>query len=218
MFASRLALVALISFAVQANPTKGVGCGGDTDVLLELQDTATTCRAFEKLRAAMIAGHKTRFNFHMRHNDPQAVLLRLDSEREPVLNKRNLDAIKVFLLKKGQRCTYSQKFSNNPCFTTDHFIFYLNPDPGGPYQHPQWNMNCDPNEGDFNTLVVRRRMLDDRDDGRDQYAYIGFINADDIRVAPAFGDHPPALQLHALAVNAVRELRAARAVDGVSLR
>ena len=99
-------------------------------------------------------------------------------------------------------------FNNNPCFTTEHFIFYLNPDPGGPYQHRQWNMNCDLDKGDFNTLVVRRRMLDDRDDGRNQYAYIGFINADDIRLVPAFGDHLSALQLLELSLKAVKEVLA----------
>ena len=167
--------------------------------------------------AAPIAARGARFNSHGGHNDPQTALLRLRSAQEPVLNKRNLDTIKSFVLKKGQRCTYSQKFNDNPCFATEHFIFYLNPDPGGPHQYPQWNMNCDPNGGDFNTLVIRRRMLDNRDDGRDQYRYIGFIDGDDIQIKSAFGDDPPPSQLREFALTGVKELLAARAAQSVTL-
>ncbi len=215
MFVSRFAFVVFAFFLAQADPISGAGYGGDPDLLIEPQDEATTRLVAEEVRTAMPAGQGWRFNLDVRHNDQQHELLGLHNEQEPVLNKRTLDVIKAFLLKKGQRCTYSQKFNNNPCFTTEHFKFYLNPDSGGPHQHPQWNMNCDPERGDFNTLVIRRRMLDDRDDGRNQYAYIAFINADDIRVASAFGDHPPPLQLRELAVNAVKELLASMAVERI---
>jgi uncharacterized protein YcfL len=71
-----------------------------------------------------------------------------------VLNKKNLDIAKRFMLKNGQTCTWSNMYNNNPCFATAHYQFYLNPDPGGPHNHRQWNIDCDPKKGDFNTLVI----------------------------------------------------------------
>jgi hypothetical protein len=79
----------------------------------------------------------------------------VESSQNKVLSKKNLDAIKQFILKTGQTCTYSNMYNNNPCYQTAHYQFYLNPDPGGPHNHPQWNINCDPKKGDFNTLVIK---------------------------------------------------------------
>lgn len=74
---------------------------------------------------------------------------------EMTLTKPNLDKIKQFILKRGQTCTYNNMFNHQPCISTDHFTFYLHPDPG-PNNQLQWNINCDPAIGDFNTLVVHR--------------------------------------------------------------
>jgi hypothetical protein len=80
------------------------------------------------------------------------------SSQNKVLSKKNLDAIKRFILKTGQTCTYSNMYNDNPCYQTAHYQFYLNPDPGGPHNHPQWNINCDPKKGDFNSLVIETNM------------------------------------------------------------
>jgi hypothetical protein len=79
----------------------------------------------------------------------------IKGSEDAVLNKKNLDIAKRYLLKNGQTCTWSNMYNNNPCFATQHYYFYLNPDPGGPHHHSQWNINCDPKLGDFNTLVIR---------------------------------------------------------------
>jgi hypothetical protein len=98
----------------------------------------------------------------------EQVTVRVYSNQEMVLNKANLDKIKNFVLKIGKRCTYCQLYNNNPCFSTESFDFYLDPDPGGPDNHPQFNLNCDPKKSDFNTLVIRsRRKLDFGDQYRD---------------------------------------------------
>lgn len=76
------------------------------------------------------------------------------SSTEPVLNKTNLNRVKHHILETGRRCTYSNMYNNNPCMVLQEFELYLNPDPGGPYGDPQWNINCDVTLGDFNTLVV----------------------------------------------------------------
>ena len=72
---------------------------------------------------------------------------------DPVLNKKNLDKVKRHIITNGYRCTYVNKYNNNPCWAVSEFQFYLNPDPG-PDGHQQWNFNCDITRGDFNTLVV----------------------------------------------------------------
>ena len=75
---------------------------------------------------------------------------------DPVLNKKNLDKVKRHIITNGDRCTYVNKYNNNPCWAVSEFQFYLNPDPG-PDGHRQWNINCDIARGDFNTLVVHVR-------------------------------------------------------------
>jgi hypothetical protein len=79
----------------------------------------------------------------------------IKSSENDIINKNNLDLAKRFILKNGQTCTWSNMYNNNPCFATTHYQFYLNPDPGGPNNNPQSNINCDPKIGDFNTLVIR---------------------------------------------------------------
>jgi hypothetical protein len=37
----------------------------------------------------------------------------------------------------------------------DDMDLFLNPEPGGPNNHPQWNINCDQTKSDFNQIVVR---------------------------------------------------------------
>ncbi len=89
----------------------------------------------------------------MAHAEDHTVEIK--SGESEILNKNNLDVAKRFMLKNGQTCTWSNMYNNNPCFATTHYQFYLNPDPGGPHHHPQWNINCDPKKGDFNTLAIR---------------------------------------------------------------
>ena len=97
MFIFRFALMRLFAFAVlaslavRADPVKSVDCGGDTDVPMERQNVTTTRRVAEEVRAVTSKGQGARFNFQVRHNNPKAVLHRLHGEREPMLNKRNLD-------------------------------------------------------------------------------------------------------------------------------
>lgn len=73
--------------------------------------------------------------------------------KDPLLNKTNLDRVKRHILALGERCTYGNKFNHNPCWMLPPYQFYLDPDPG-PQGQAQWNINCDPARGDFNTLVV----------------------------------------------------------------
>jgi hypothetical protein len=104
------------------------------------------------------------------------VTLRLRSDEEEIINKINLDQIKKFILQQGRRCTYSQMYNDNPCYEIGPYLYYLNPDPGGPHNHPQWNINSDREKGDFNTLVIRRNLDVDRSDSAfdDQYRNIDF--------------------------------------------
>lgn len=80
------------------------------------------------------------------------------SERQ-TLSKGNLDRVKRYILESGERCTYVNKYNNNPCIKLPQLRLYLNPDPG-PDGHPQWNINCDITRGDFNTLVVQEESGD----------------------------------------------------------
>ena len=66
-------------------------------------------------------------------------------------------AIKTFILSKGQKRTYSNRFNNNPYYLFGDMEVFLNPEPGGPHQHPQWNINCDPKLSDFTELVIRTK-------------------------------------------------------------
>jgi hypothetical protein len=119
------------------------------------------------------------------------VTLRLRSDEEQVINKKNLDQIKQFILKQGKRCTYSQMYNNNPCYELGPYIFYLNPDPGGPNNHPQWNINSDLVRGDFNTLVIRRNISVVKSDEAfyDQYRHIEFMEEYGIHVIASYA-HP----------------------------
>jgi hypothetical protein len=101
---------------------------------------------------------------------------RLGAQEDEVVNLENLLAFKRFILRRGQTCTWCQMFNNNPCWETAGFNFYLNPDPGGPYGHPQFNINCDPAAGDFSTLVIRRKLTSSTTEAefRDQYRFIDF--------------------------------------------
>ena len=69
-------------------------------------------------------------------------------------------------------------------------IFWT-PDPGGPHNHPQWNLNCDPEKGDFNTLTIRRNLSVDKSDDAfsDQYREINFMEEYGIVVSVSYA-HP----------------------------
>lgn len=120
------------------------------------------------------------------------------AQAQTLITRANLDQVKARILAGGQRCTYSQMYNNNPCAHTAHYAFYLNPDPGGPDLHPQWNINCDPARGDFHTLVIDG---EDVEDGLEaQHVTIRFIDPNDIRI---FGSY---LQGREFAEDALREL------------
>ena len=51
-------------------------------------------------------------------------------------------------------------YGNNPHYQLGDLHVYLNPDPGGPHNHPQWNIRCDPQKSDFNVMVIQTRDLD----------------------------------------------------------
>lgn len=112
------------------------------------------------------------------------------SDEEAIINKTNLDRIKRFILNKKFTCTFSQMYNNNPFFQTDNYSFYLIPDPGGPHNHPQWNINCDPKKGDFNILTIRRKIDEDLSDDEvdDQYRRINFSNPLYIRIMSDISD------------------------------
>ena len=117
-------------------------------------------------------------------------VIHIRSGEGSILNKTNLDRIKHFLLQKGETCTYCNMYNNNPCFETENFYFYLNPDPGGLVNHPQWNINSDPTKGDFNTLVIRKKMKKNHQDVDfgDQYRHIKFFEEHDIQLEAFYTD------------------------------
>jgi hypothetical protein len=130
-----------------------------------------------------------------------------------VLNKKNLDAVKRFMLKNGQTCTFTNMYNNNPCYQTAHYQFYLNPDPGGPHHHVQWNINCDPKKGDFNTVVIEASppqnsaQIDSKNDLKTIDTTDNFIEKDNINIQ-IFGiknNIPSAAAISASEI-AVREL------------
>jgi len=99
---------------------------------------------------------------------------------DSIINRENLVRIKQFILLSKQTRTFCQMFNDNPFFETERYEFYLNPDPGGPHKHPQWNINCDPSRGDFHTIIVRKKLAYFRSDGdfQDQYRRLSFAGPD----------------------------------------
>jgi hypothetical protein len=112
----------------------------------------------------------------------------IKNNKDSVLNKMNLDDIKHKILQSGQTCTWSNMYNNNPCFETINYQFYLNPDPGGPHNHIQWNINCDPKKGDFNTLVIvqKQNTKTTANNNRDNLidTKINFVDGKNIRIMP----------------------------------
>jgi hypothetical protein len=101
-----------------------------------------------------------------------------------VLNKVNLDGIKHAILERAQTCTWSNMYNNNPCFDTAYYQFYLNPDPGGPHNHIQWNIDCDPRKGDFNTLVIVQKNTENTIRTHLINTVINFSDSNAIRITP----------------------------------
>lgn len=66
----------------------------------------------------------------------------------PSLSVTQFEHIKSFILDRGDRRTYCNKYNQNPHYAFDEFDVYLNPDIG------QRNINCDPEISDFNELVI----------------------------------------------------------------
>ena len=144
----------------------------------------------------------------MAHARP--LTLRLHSGAEPILNKSNLDKIKQFILKRGQTCTYSNMYNNNPCIETSHFSFYLNPDPG-PGNTIQWNIGCDPKKGDFNTMVIHRNLQGEHTDAQfaDQYRSIEFKDESKLRLLEHYHSRMSKAAIREFPEQAIKELLAA---------
>ncbi|AUX25820.1 uncharacterized protein SOCEGT47_063720 [Sorangium cellulosum] len=104
---------------------------------------------------------------------PTRMKTTMPSSEQQILSKGNLDRVKRYILESGERCTYSNRYNNNPCVRLPQLSLYLNPDPG-PDGHPQWNINCDITRGDFNTLVVHE------EGGDSAYHTVDFRGADAI--------------------------------------
>jgi hypothetical protein len=76
-------------------------------------------------------------------------------KNENYITVNNFQIIKNFILKKGNRFTYCSKYNKNPYYRFKALDVFLNPEPGGPYNHPQWNLNCDPALSDFDEILIR---------------------------------------------------------------
>ncbi|CAF1080102.1 unnamed protein product [Adineta steineri] len=57
--------------------------------------------------------------------------------------------IKQYILLKGDRRTYCNMYNDNPHLLFGTYHIYLNPSVG------QFNINCDPNKSDFDTIVIQ---------------------------------------------------------------
>jgi len=68
---------------------------------------------------------------------------------------KNFNLVKNFILKNGDRHTYCNMYNNNPHYMFGFIDVFLNPEYGGPYNHPQWNINCDPDKSDFDKIVIK---------------------------------------------------------------
>jgi hypothetical protein len=124
--------------------------------------------------------------YTMANENMQITQIKINKNK--VLNKKNLDVIKRFMLKTGQTCTFTNMYNNNPCYQTAHYQFYLIPDPGGPHNHIQWNMNCDPKKGDFNTMVIKASpsqnsaQINSKIDLKTINTTVNFIEKDNINI------------------------------------
>lgn len=69
------------------------------------------------------------------------------------LSRANFETIKVFVLERGDRLTYSNMYNSNPHYRFDGFDVYLNPEAG------QRNINCDPALSDFDEIVIHEQKV-----------------------------------------------------------
>ncbi len=94
------------------------------------------------------------------------LVLRIDNRKseEEVINKANLVKVKEFILKKGLRETYCNRYNNNPAYHTENYSYYLNPDSG------QENANCELDKSDFNNLTIRNPRK------KNQYRNVEFLD------------------------------------------
>jgi hypothetical protein len=128
---------------------------------------------------------------------------------DSIINRKNLIRIKQFILLNKQTRTFSQMFNNNPFYKTERYEFYLIPDPGGPNIHPQWNINCDPSKGDFNTIIVRKNIahFQSHEDFLDQYRRLSFAGPD-VQIVNEYDDSAgvDAVKLTQFPEDAIQEL------------
>ncbi len=71
-----------------------------------------------------------------------------------LISYHDFEKIKAYILSKGDRQTYCNKYNNNPHYSFPGFEAYLNPEIG------QRNINCDPALSDFNEMVISDRRSD----------------------------------------------------------
>ena len=71
-----------------------------------------------------------------------------------LISYHDFEKIKAYILSKGDRQTYCNKYNSNPHYSFPGFEAYLNPEIG------QQNINCDPALSDFNEMVISDRRAD----------------------------------------------------------
>jgi len=70
-------------------------------------------------------------------------------ELKTFFNVENFTLIKKFILEKGGKETYCNKYNTNPHYKFEIGDVYLNPEGG------EKNINCDPEQSDFDELVIK---------------------------------------------------------------
>lgn len=71
-----------------------------------------------------------------------------------MLSVNNFQAIKRFILQRGDRQTYCNMYNQNPHYAFNGFDVYLHPEGG------QANIDCDPKLSDFDELTVMDQQTD----------------------------------------------------------
>lgn len=89
---------------------------------------------------------------------------------QPLVNRANLVRISQYILARGQRCTYCNRYNDNPCMQLQRFRYYLNADPE-PRNVRRPLYGSDISGIEFNQLVVDEPGGNGRMGG---YVYVNF--------------------------------------------
>ena len=87
-------------------------------------------------------------------NRVQVTVVEVTDGMHAVLTATNFLLIKNYILARGDRLTYCNRYNHNPHFQFREIDIYLNPDTG------QQNINCDPRLSGFNEMVIRTKDSD----------------------------------------------------------